>query len=206
MRLQQSARALLTFCLLSSPFACGGQDGDGDHGNENEVFTTVTLTFSPAGGGPAVTAKVDDPDGDGGDAPVVEAIALPAGIYDLTVKLENGLENPPEDLTQEVRDEGDEHQIFFTGTAVNGPASNMPGAPLTHAYADTDASGLPVGLVNRIEAVPGSGMLVVVLRHLPPLNGMAVKLASTAATVRGEGFAAIGGSTDVQVTFPLTVR
>jgi hypothetical protein len=183
---------------------CGGDKAEG--GNENEVITTVTLTFTPAGGGPAVIASVDDPDGDGGNPPVVGPINLTAGMFDLAVKFENKLEKPPVNITDEVSDERDEHQVFFTGTAVSGPASNQAGAPLVQSYADMDSKGLPLGLANKITASAGTGMLTVTLRHLPPVNNMPVKVDGLADTVRGQGFSAIGGSTDAQVSFPVTVQ
>jgi hypothetical protein len=185
--------------------AGAGCGEDHDHGNENEVITTVTLTLVSAGGAPVVV-KFDDPDGDGGNPPKVDALDIAAGMYDLTVKLENRLENPAEDITAEVRDEGDEHQIFFTGTAVKGPASNQASAPLTHSYADMDTKGLPIGIANKISATAGTGTLTVTLRHLPPVNGMPVKTAALPEQVRNGGFAAIGGSSDAQVNFQVNVR
>ena len=178
---------------------CGGDEHG--HGNENEVITTVTLTFTPAGGGTPVVASVDDPDGDGGNPPVVGPVNLMAGMFDLTVKFENRLAKPPEDITEEVSDERDEHQVFFTGTAVN-----PSGAPLALTYADMDSKGLPLGLASKVTASAGTGMLTVSLRHLPPVNNMAVKVAGLADTVRTQGLSAIGGSTDAQVTFTVTVQ
>jgi hypothetical protein len=164
------------------------------------------LTFAPSAGGVPVAASVDDPDGDGGNPPTVQPVMLTAGMFDMSVKFENRLENPPEDITTEVRDEASDHQVFFTGTAVSGPASNQAGAPLAHSYADTDDKGLPLGLANKVTAASGTGMLTVTLRHLPPVNNMAVKSATLAGTISSSGFSAIGGSTDVQVTFPVTVQ
>jgi hypothetical protein len=74
---------------------------------------------------------------------------------------------------------------------------------LTHAYAD--ANRLPIGLANTIVAASGGGQLTVTLRHLPPVNNAPVKTADLAAQVRAGGFGAIGGSTDVQVDFSVTV-
>ena len=197
--------SLLALAVTSFAATGCGEDAS-DSGNENEVITTVTLTFTPSGGGAPVIAKVDDPDGDGGGAPVVEPINLTPGMYDLAVKFENRLEMPPEDITAEVRDEPADHQVFFTGTAVSGPASNTTGAPLAHAYADMDPKGLPLGLANKITASAGMGMLTVTLRHMPPVNDKPVKTAAVAETVKSGGLAEIGGSTDAQVNFPVTVR
>jgi hypothetical protein len=190
--------------ITLAAIGCGDDPAGG--GNENEVITTVTLTFTPAGGGTAAVAAVDDPDGDGGNPPTVQPVTLAAGVFDMAVKFENKLESPPEDITKEVRDESRDHQVFYTGTAVNGPASNQPGAPLTHSYADTDSNGLPVGLTNRVTAAAGTGMLTVTLRHLPPVNDKAVKSAGLPESVRTGGFSGIGGTTDAQVTFPVTVQ
>ncbi len=190
---------------LSLVTAC---DDDGHSHNEGEVITTVVLTFTPAGGGTAITATFNDPDGDGGAAPTVDPINLARGVtYNTSVRFENRLETPAEDITLEVADESDEHQVFYTGTAVNGPASAQAGAALTHAYADTDANGLPIGLASTFATAnaAGTGTLVVTLRHMPPVNNTAVKTATTATTVRDSGFSAIGGENDANVTFQVTV-
>jgi len=194
--------ALFAILLLA---ACG-DDGGGTI-NPPEVITTVTLTFTPGALGTTVIAEFDDPDGDGGDPPTIDPIDLVDGAtYTLTVGFENRLEDPPEDITVEVEDEGDEHQIFFTGTAVDGPASDQPGAPLTHSYDDQDANGLPIGLSNTIVAATGTGELTVTLRHMPPVNETPTKTADSAMQVSEGGFSAIGGETDAQVDFDVTVQ
>jgi hypothetical protein len=189
--------------LFLTAVGCG--DDEKGSGNENEVITTVTLTFTPSAGGTPIVARFNDPDGNGGGAPTIDPINLTAGMFDLSVTFENRLETPPANITEEVEDEADEHQVFFTGSAVNGPASNQANAPLIHAYTDMDAKGLPLGLANGITARKGTGTLTVTLRHMPPANNMPVKTASAADMVRASGFSAIGGSTDAQVNFPVTV-
>lgn len=172
----------------------------------NELITALTLTFLPTSGGTAITALSNDADGDGGKPPTVEPIVLPAGTYDLQLKFENRLENPPEDINAEISGEGDEHQVFFTGTAVSGPASNQANAPLAHSYADVDAKGLPLGLQNKVMAAAGTGTLTVNLRHMPPINNMPVKTASAGQTVQSGGIEALGGGTDLQANFTVTVN
>jgi len=200
MRILMSA---LIFTSLVSVAACGD---DGGGGNENEVITTLTLTVTPTGGGTAVTAGFDDPDGDGGVAPILTPLTLAPGSYTATVRFLNKLADPPVEITNEVRDEGVEHLVFFTGTAVNGPASDHAGAPITHAYADMDANGLPIGLSNTFVAVAGTGALTFTLRHMPPLNGTAVKTAGSAGEVKAGGIDSIGGSTDATTTITATVQ
>lgn len=198
---------LLASCLCFAA-ACDDHDHehDDDHDHENEVITTVTLLFTPSGGGTAITATFDDPDGDGGEAPTVDDIELAEGDYAMTVAFENGLESPPEDITAEVMDEADEHQVFFTGSAVDGPASDQPGAPLVHAYDDMDAEGAPIGLANTIAATAGSGTLTVTLRHLPPVGGVPAKTPDLAAEVKSGGLGSIGGDNDVHVDFDVAIE
>ncbi|MEJ7596398.1 MAG: hypothetical protein WKG01_00695 [Kofleriaceae bacterium] len=173
--------------------------------NPDEVITTVTLTFTPMGGGTPVTASFDDPDGDGGNAPTIDSIALPAGAFTLAVELLNALETPAENITEEVADESDQHQIFLTGTAVDGPATSNPGAPLMHGYTDSDVNGFPIGLASSVAARSGTGDLTLTLKHLPPLDGSPLKTADLAAGVKANGISSIPGDTDVSVTFPVSV-
>ncbi len=202
MSITQQIMPVLFIGTLATLAACD----DGGEGTENEVITTVTLTVTPSAGGAAVTAGSDDPDGDGGAAPTITPLTLAPGSYTATVRFQNKLEDPPEEITDEVRDEGGEHQIFFTGTAVDGPASTHAGAAVTHAYADTDPNGLPIGLSNTFVAVAGTGQLTLTLRHLPPLNGVAVKTSAAAEQVKTGGIDALGGSTDATVTITATVQ
>lgn len=197
-------KLVLALALALAPLAgCGDPGGNG--GNTTEVISAVQLTFMPASGLPIV-ADFDDPDGDGGDPGTADPIALPAGTsYTLTVAFINRLGTVPEDITLEVRDEGTEHQVFFTGTAVSGPATSNIAAPLTHTYADMDDNGLPLGVTNTIATAPGTGTLTVTLRHMPP-ELPPEKSADTATQVKTGGFAAIGGSTDAQVDFAVTVQ
>lgn len=204
----------LTTLLLATALplaACGGDDEDHDHDhdgeNPQEVITTVTLTFEPEDGGGVVTAAWDDADGPGGDAPVIDPIVLVAGTtYSLAIGFENRLEDPPEIITEEISDEGDEHQIFLIGTAVDGPASDQEGAPLTHTYDDEDGNGLPIGLENTIVAAAGTGEMTLVLRHLPPVNDQAVKVEGLAEQAASDGISELPGDSDVQVDFDVTVE
>lgn len=203
--------------------ACPGGGGDGDdHGHdtghdhgESEIITTVTLTFTPQGGGDAVVAAFSDPDGAGGVSGMAEPIVLTAGTtYDLAVAFTNELGSPAEDITAEVEEEAESHQIFITGTGVSGPAAgDDPSAVVVQAYADTestygadtDGADLPVGLAHTITAAAaGAGTFSVQLQHMPPLNGEALKVAGLAEQL------AMGmplpGDTDAAVEFELTVQ
>ena len=164
--------------------------------NSGELITTVVMTFSA--NGTDVVATADDPDGDGGAPPAIDPINLAPGTYALSVRFQNRLEDPPEEITEEVGDESDVHQVFFTGTAATGP--------LMLSYADTDANGLPIGLANSVVATAGTGMLTVTLRHMPPINDTPVKTADLADSVKQSGTASLPGESDAVVTFGVAVQ
>lgn len=170
-----------------------------------ELITAVTLTFTPDGGTPLVF-EWSDPEADG--SPTVDPVVLAdADDYDCTVAFRNDQSNPPEDLTAEIEEESHEHQVFFTGDGVEGPATGEnPAALISHAYADTDANGFPVGLENTVTTLmTGTRQLVVTLRHLPR-EGAPVKTGTLADLVATSGLSALPGDTDAQVTFDLTVQ
>jgi hypothetical protein len=157
----------LLLCISFGITACG--DPGGDHGNEKEFITTTMLTFSKPGS-PDKIIEWDDPDGDGGNPPMIGVVDLTVGTYTLAVGFENRLESPPEIITDEVRDEGDEHQVFFTSDAL-----------LAITATDQDSRALPIGLAASVVATEGLGMLTVTLRHMPPINDVPVKDGQTMA-------------------------
>jgi hypothetical protein len=167
-----------------------------DGENEEEVVTTVELTFSA--GGTDIVATWADPEDDG--SPVIDDITLADGTsYDVTIRFLNELEDPAEEITTEIEDEDDEHQVFFTGDAV--------GSILTHAYEDADAGGLPVGLDNTIDTTgTGTGELTITLRHLPEEDGTAQKVEGLADDAAANGFGDLPGDNDFQGTFNVTVE
>lgn len=166
--------------------------------NDQEVITTVILDFD------GTRFEFDDVDGDGGEPPTIDPVVLTAGTYALTLHFENRLEDPAEDITEEVNDESADHLVLFTGSAIAGPATSNTAAPLAQAYADTDANGLPVGLANTITATPGTGLMTLTLRHMPA-ELPPQKSADTTSEVRDNGIDSIGGATDAQVVFMVTV-
>lgn len=196
-------RAGFTFAALMLAVGCADvTDPDGD--NELEAFTTVELTFNDGAGDTVATWA--DPANDG--TITVDPISLSVGKeYALTVKFFNELEDPAEDMTVEVNDEADEHQVLFYGDAITGPASTSASAIATHAYDDMDSNDLPIGLTNTLTAdTAGTGPLKVMLRHLPEEDGTAVKVDGLAGEFADGGSSAIGGDVDIDVEFDLTVE
>ena len=160
--------------------------------NEEEVITTMTITFVPQGGGGSpVILQTRDLDGDGPNAPVVSVSgSLSSGqTYDANIALLNETESPAEDITSEVQAEGDEHQFFYL------TAGNLE---LDTDYDDVDGNGNPIGLSFIASAGnAGTGTLTVVLRHLPDKEADGVS----------EGdITNAGGNTDVSEDFPLEIQ
>lgn len=155
--------------------------------NEEELITTVMLTFTTNSG--FTTATWQDLDGPGGNNPIVDSLNLDTNAtYSVKVQFRNEQENPAEDITAEVLEEGVEHQVFFLLDA---------GLPMNVSYNDSDDNGNPIGLRNNAAtAGSGSGNLEVILRHKPDKN---------AAGVDAGQIENAGGETDVQVQFPVII-
>ena len=202
-----------TLFLLSLPLlaACKDvkedEDEHGHHDHDHGLITALILNVTDSAGSTAVYQWAD-PTADGSNV-TIDGVVLTAGeSYDVSVEVWNQLEEPEEDVTLEILELADEHQFFFTGSGVVGPASAGSEALIEHRYNDTDNNGLPLGVDNIFDAAAdgGSGDLEVTLRHLPPEDGADTKYEGMADTVKTGGFAAIGGDNDIQVTFPLTVN
>ncbi|MAY80043.1 MAG: hypothetical protein CL930_07170 [Deltaproteobacteria bacterium] len=198
----------LTPLLLLSLSACSDveKEEDDHHHHDHEVMTAVVLHFT-ADDGTELEFTWSDADNDAD--PVIDDIVLQdASDYTLSLSFLNELEDPIEDVTPEIADEDDEHQVFITGSAVDGPATESNADALVgHAYADEDVNGLPIGLDNDITTLgTGSGEFTVTLRHMPLQSGNSIKTESAAGDVASGGFSAIGGDNDVQVTFDISVE
>jgi hypothetical protein len=183
---------LLFLSILTSAFIVSCSDDDTPEVvNEEEVITTMTVTLIPQGGGDIVTLKTQDLDGDGPTQPVV-TVSGPIALnttYDGSVEFLNELEDPAEDITEEVLEEDDEHQVFYT-------LSNDVG---TVSYTDSDGDGNPIGV--RFEYVSGSsattGGFVVTLRHEPNKSapGVSDGIINNA-----------GGETDIEQAWQVTLQ
>ena len=157
-----------------------------------EVITTMKVVLTPKTGGSAVTLQSRDLDGDGPKAPVITGGTLDVNkAYDGVITLLNETESPAEDITKEVKEEAEEHQMFYKAT---GRIS------ATFAYAGTnDKNGRPIGVKFTLTTGSsiGTGNFVFTLRHEPN------KAASGVST--GD-ITNAGGETDIEVTFPITLQ
>ena len=172
----------LQFLVLMLGLLIAGCESDDPQKEDTpELITKATLTFTPVGGGTAVTATATDPDGEGvQDIAVAGAINLTAGVnYTLSLSLINELAevtSPEYNITEEVEEEGDEHMFFFawTGDVFSDPTGNgnIDNRADAVNYEDEDEGGLPIGIVTSwtAGAASSSGTFRVVLKHQPDLK------------------------------------
>jgi hypothetical protein len=173
---------LLLGVTLACLTGCDNNEDDPKIDNEEEVITTVTLSLT-SNTAQQATATWKDADGSGGNAPVIQTLTLKANTtYDGTVKLQNERANPVTNISDEVLDEGVDHEFFY----------EISGANLTVVKTDKDAKNLPIGLTGTFTTgAAGSGTLTVILKHKPGQ--------------KAAGDTKAKGGTDVEVTFPVTI-
>lgn len=177
--------AILFISALSFTACSDDHDhDDDDHDHEEELITTVTYTLT--NGSDVVTLKFKDLDGDGGNTGTytISGPLTANSTYTGVIKLENETENPAEDVTLEVKKEADEHEFFYT--------SSVSGVTVTKT--DKDGNNNPLGVETTVTTgAAGSGNLVIILKHEPkkPNDGTS---------------ADAGGSTDIEVTFDISVQ
>lgn len=172
-----------------------------DPNEEEETVTQVVLTFTPAGGGDAITATWFDADGEGAGSAVIDDINLMGNTeYTMAMTLTNTLEDPDEDKTAEIAGEDDEHMFFFAFTTdiFSNPSGdgNVDNRDDALNYDDQDENGNPVGLSTNWttgSATTSPGNFRVVLKHQP--GGL--KTATSDATV---------GGTDIDIDFPININ
>jgi hypothetical protein len=116
-----SQRVLVLLAIVTATFLISCNDEDPVKEDTPELITKATLTFTPTAGGTPVVATASDPDGEGVQDIIIDGpINLTtAKSYTLTIELINQLVDPsaPEyDVTEEVREDGDEHLFFFAWT------------------------------------------------------------------------------------------
>lgn len=158
--------------------------------NEEEVITTLQLTFVPNGGGTTLVYDYDDPDGPGGTAPSIDEIVLsPLKTYSVSLTLSNKTVTPAEDITTEISDESDAHRFYFEPSA---------GSNLLISGLDDDLNGVPLGLTSSWTTGPVStGTVKITLRHYPgnPPNKAIGDLVNSTKS-----------GTDIEVTFNTKIQ
>ena len=180
----------LTSIIIAS---CSSDDDAPIPVNEEEVITTVIATFTPVDVGTTVILTSKDLDGDGPNSPEV-TISGPFSsntTYNGAIQFLNELESPAEDITEEVEEEGLEHQVFYNIT--NGIGEMI--------YNDEDTNGNPIGLSVIFQSItsndPINGTITITLRHEPNKGGEGVSNGDITNA---------GGETDAQVSYNVSLQ
>ena len=171
--------------------------------NEVEVFTDVTLIFTnTADNSDVVRASAQDPDGTGiQELQILDAITLAADTeYTLTYEILNALDPADvENIGDEILEEDNEHQFFFSFTenvfANPNGNGNIDSAADPINYNDADENGNPVGLSSTWTTSSTASSVksfTVRLQHQPD-----VKTATSGSN---------DGDTDFALTFALTIQ
>lgn len=192
---------LITALLLVGSFYLQGCNDDDvpPAENEEEVIDQVILTFSPAGTGAAIVVTAADPDGEGAADFVKPQIVLSANeTYTLTLAINNTVEG--ESITDEIREEDDEHMFFyeFTSGLFSSPTGNgnIDGrdGEVNYDASENDASGNPLGLTTtwQTATTSQSGKFRLLLKHQP-----GIKTATSTAQ---------DGETDIDLEFDITIN
>ena len=180
-------RFLPLFAFSLVVFFASCDDDDPIIDNEEEVITRLVWTLTPDdAANETVTYSFVDTDGDGGNDPVVSSTGtlVANASYAGSVTFAN----EDEQITPEVMEEDDEHQVFYV---VDGTLN------LTPAYDDMDGDGNPLGLQTTVTTGDASfGNFTIILRHEP--------MKDAAATIGNP--AAAGGETDIEVTFGTAIK
>jgi hypothetical protein len=193
----------ILFSVISI-IGCSTTDDDiPEEENEIEVFTDVTLIFTnTADNSDVVRASAQDPDGTGiQELQILDAITLAADTeYTLTFEILNALDPADvENIGDEILEEDNEHQFFFSFTenVFANPTGNgnidATADPIN--YNDQDENGNPVGLsTNWVTASTTSSekSFTVRLQHQPD-----VKTATSGSN---------DGDTDFALTFALNIQ
>lgn len=154
--------------------------------NEEELITTVKIVMN----NPSTNAPIDsfffkDADGVGGNAPSkFDTIRLkPNTNYLCNVYFLNESVNPAEDITEEVKEEGADHQLYFTTANLSLSIDSL----------SKDANNLPLGLTSRwVTQAASNGTTTVTLKHKPG--------------AKASGDAISKGETDIEIAFPTIIR
>lgn len=213
--LKRATIIALMLATTATFISCDNDDEAPDEENDLEIITDVALIFTNTQDDQdIVTATAEDPDGIGSAELTVDGpINLEAGkTYELTFTIENHLAEEEEeeghheeeeghahgfDIAEEIEEEAEEHQLFFsfTNDAFSNPtgSGNIDNAG-TINYNDFDSNNNPLGLSTNWTTGTGvsDGEFTVRLQHQPD--------------IKDDSTGSSNGDTDLELTFVLNIQ
>ena len=191
---------ILTLALGITLVSCEDDDTDETPPTQNdpELITDLILNFTDPDTGDSFEYRFSDSDGPGGDPPSIDDIILsqPVG-YQVSITVQDASDpDDIEDITEEIEEEANEHQFFLL--VENGAGDVLD---IDYDPTDVDLNGDPVGLhsfwVTSGETT-GNESVRIVLRHEPDKT--------VPGAAQGELSEEVGGETDIEVEFNLTIE
>lgn len=192
MKKNNLTKAALSLVLAASLFSCKKDEKTKPTtpvppppANEQELITTFKLLLDD--GSDTLVYLFKDPDGEGGipafygpgtttaSSQSDSVIVLQAGkTYTATILLLDESKSPVDSIHHEVKEEADEHMIFFnqqSPTALPNASVSIAGTNLNISYLDQDDSNpaLPLGLSTRwvCGSAAAKARLTIDLKHQP---------------------------------------
>lgn len=157
---------------------------DANNENEHEAITTVAIYVSKTGI-PTDTFYFDDPDGDGGNPPLLtDTIKLDTqSTYSVSLRFFNKTKYPTSDVTPTIQEQSTSHEVFILPT----------NAEFAITRTDKDAVGFPLGLLSiwQTANIPIQGSVRIKLMHKP--------------VIKGSNDSPEKGHSDIDVIFPLKI-
>jgi hypothetical protein len=154
----------LLIAAIASLLAITNQSCSKHDHDEEELITTVKLSFQNTSTGTTSTFTFADPDGDGGNGPTTfDTIKLSANTsYKMSVALLNESVSPSVNLTDEIVTEANDHQLYYeASTNLNIGVTNL----------NKDNNNLPLGITADAATLAASnGRLQVILKHKPGIK------------------------------------
>lgn len=161
--LHSALNRLILFSVVISASLFAGCSDDPESTNEEEVITTIIVTLaSDEEEGHVVTLSWDDLNLDAvvdQSEIVVSGTLLVDTIYQASIQILNKSGNSVLDITEEIREEAEEHIFCYTVTNVGISITNR----------DEDKYGMPVGLTSTwtTSSTVSTGTVNIALRHQP---------------------------------------
>ncbi len=185
------ATLLLAFVIFSS--ACDSNDPDPNAG-ESEVITLVVMTLENEATNAITSATAEF--SESGALISVGNVNITAGqTYGVTMSFRNDISN--EDLTVEIEDENEFHQLLYSITGSASTRTNI-------ANRDLDSNGDPLGLeftLTDTGSTTSSGAIVIRLRHYEEDAVLPQDKVNDDGSVETPGVV----ENDINVTFPLSI-
>jgi hypothetical protein len=164
--------------------------------SEEELITTVKLVLVDAMNASTVveTTWFENPFGEPGKNITIDTLRLEQNKeYLATVYLLDQSKNPVDTISYEVKEEADEHQLFYEFKNTQG--ENVNNLTIQYLPGDVDSHNVPLGLSPKfISTASIIGNLTVILKHQPD-----------AKPTTGQGDINLG-ATDVEVIFPVKIQ